>query len=362
MKNLDIKKFNNSPQGTSNAPSTTVSLNYIFVIIGTIVGAGFSSGREIAEFFGIFGNFAPLIAIVFGILTFCGLYAYICFNPKLMSKKAHKFFNSFILIASLISLSSMIAGLYSIIEIMFGNILWFWVILFICYFVLTKGINGLSKANLILLPTTILLLVVLATCTLVKYGIDYSFININSTVIQIATYPLLYFGLNIFTCFPISQEFCSYLTKPQKKRVCLFVAIILTMLVVLIQFSILRPVTNYSMHEIPMLMLSVEQFPALGIFTSIAIAIGIITTLLSCGFILQKELNKKISNIHFATLLPLLLGFLLSLIGFSNIVKYAYPITGTFGVILTIYVCAKILKERNKKCNKIDSNLINNKR
>ena len=343
----------NSTKNKSENRNKLMLFSYIFVIIGTIVGAGFSSGREIAEFFGIFGNIAPLIAILFGLLTFVGLQSFISFDHQEIDIKTHKFINIFIIIASAISLSSMIAGLSSIIDIVLGNQIYFWIILVLCYFILTKGLNGISKANLILMPITIVLLLLLTILTITKNGANYNFIKAESSFFQLISYPFLYYGLNIFTCFPIAKEFAPLLSTKQKRYSSIFIAGLLTVFVILIQFSILRSENDYSSYDIPTLLLSVENFPTLGIFTSIAIAIGIITTLLSCGFIIQKELKKKINNTHLSTLIPLVCCYLLSLLGFSNIVKYVYPITGTFGVALTIYVIIKSILKKQKNRTKI---------
>ena len=75
----------------------------IFVLIGTFVGAGFASGKEVFNFFTIYSFYGIISIFIFGLLLF--LVIYNCLKIKTKSKinsysefifyleKKYKFFN-----------------------------------------------------------------------------------------------------------------------------------------------------------------------------------------------------------------------------------------------------------------------------
>lgn len=199
------------------------------------------------------------------------------------------------------------------------------------------------------MPCTIIIIIIICCLSISNTGFDFHFIKKSSKLLQQITYPFLYFGLNIFTCFPISQEFAPSLTKKDKIKAPLIVASILSLTIILIQFAILRESSNFSLHEIPTLILVVEKFPSLGILIATAIAVGIITTILSCGFIVKSAIVPKVKNNLLASITPLVFGYFLSLLGFSTIVKYLYPLIGSFGFVLTVYTTTHQIRAKLKK-------------
>ena len=59
----------------------------VSVIIGTIIGAGFASGKEIYIFFGQYGKFGIIGAIVSATLTGVIIYSTIAITKKIANKK-----------------------------------------------------------------------------------------------------------------------------------------------------------------------------------------------------------------------------------------------------------------------------------
>ena len=62
----------------------------VSVIIGTIIGAGFASGKEIYIFFGQYGKFGIIGAIVSATLTGVIIYSTIAITKKLQIKSNHQ--------------------------------------------------------------------------------------------------------------------------------------------------------------------------------------------------------------------------------------------------------------------------------
>lgn len=138
------------------------------LIIGTIIGAGFASGREIVAFFGT--TPAPLVALVCAALVFVMCLVFLFVGQKaeaddigtVNKKLAGKFdvvLNIFLLFNSVISLSAMLAGFDSL----FGSIYPLkplYSVLFgaVSVLVVTKGLKGLLRCNAVLVPALILII------------------------------------------------------------------------------------------------------------------------------------------------------------------------------------------------------------
>lgn len=149
----------------------------VFIIIGTLIGAGFASGREIYLFFGRFGVLGQIGIIVSAILTGYIIYktleivqenkidTYKEFINKINKKyiKANKIINLIVNAFLLVSFYIMIAGfsayimqIYNIPPYISSTLF-----TFICYFVFLKNIEGMIKANEILVPILVFFIIYL---------------------------------------------------------------------------------------------------------------------------------------------------------------------------------------------------------
>ena len=150
-------------------------LKTIFVIIGTIIGAGFASGQEIYSFFNIYGENGLI-----GILLSCVIIGIVIYkvltlsNEKSISTyqellekikipvKIRLILNAIINIFLLISFYIMVAGFsaYFYQEFNIPKIITSIIIVILCYITFMRNIEGIAKVNTIIIP--ILILIVLA--------------------------------------------------------------------------------------------------------------------------------------------------------------------------------------------------------
>ena len=149
-------------------------LKVVFVIIGTLIGAGFASGQEIYTFFFSYGINGILGIIVSG--SIIGLTIYKTFkileknniknykeflNVFIKNDKIKEFANAIINIFILVSFYIMIAGFGAYLkqEINLNSILGSSILAILCFILFKTNINGILKINEILIP--ILIVVVL---------------------------------------------------------------------------------------------------------------------------------------------------------------------------------------------------------
>lgn len=150
-------------------------LKSIFVIIGTIIGAGFASGQEIYSFFNIYeenGLIGILLScviigiVIYKVLTLSNEKS-ISTYQELLEKikipvKIRLILNAIINIFLLISFYIMVAGFsaYFYQEFNIPKIITSIIIVILCYITFMRNIEGIAKVNAIIIP--ILILIVLA--------------------------------------------------------------------------------------------------------------------------------------------------------------------------------------------------------
>lgn len=148
----------------------------VCVIIGTIIGAGFASGKEIYIFFNIYGIKGLFGITVASILTGIIIYKILIKIRKIDAKnykeylkqmqinpKIEEVFNIIINIFLLISFYIMIAGFCAYFQQEFNipSTIIAIIVCFMCYITFMNNIEGVSKINTILIPFLIIMIVLI---------------------------------------------------------------------------------------------------------------------------------------------------------------------------------------------------------
>lgn len=137
--------------------------------IGTVVGAGFATGKEIVTFFSIYGALGTIGIFISGSLfVFVGTkmmilssriqaYSYQEFNQYLFGRKIAKVVNSLILPVLVGVTAVMLSGAGAVFKEQIGLPYQFGIIvtLLLCYFVMRKGLNGILAVNSVTVPVMI---------------------------------------------------------------------------------------------------------------------------------------------------------------------------------------------------------------
>ena len=159
-------------------------LKVVFVIIGTLIGAGFASGQEIYTFFFSYG-IKGILGIVIS-STIIGLTIYKTFkiieknnikNYKefldffIKNEKIKELINSIINIFILVSFYVMIAGFGAYLEqdINLNNFIGSSILAILCIILFKTNINGIVKINEILIPILIAVVLVIRNSKYSKY-------------------------------------------------------------------------------------------------------------------------------------------------------------------------------------------------
>jgi len=323
----------------------------IFVLIGTFVGAGFASGKEVFNFFTIY-SFNGLISIcIFSTLLFFIIYK--CLNIKTNLKinsynefiyyleKKYKFFNHrfFLFIINIFLASSfyiMIAALCSLFNYQFNiakfvTIIW---IIFICYFIFyKKNIKFIYIINSILMPILILFIISLCLFNTNLNNINFSKINININFnfISAIFMGLLYLSYNSLLLIPIIFD----LKIIYNKNIILKIPFIFSIIIFLITFLInLLLLSFYNLVynlELPILYISNSSIKIFSFLYFFIILSAIFTTMISSGYSFIINFNNN--NFKIKLIIFLLFSFIFCVFSFSDLINFFYPLFGLIGVI-----------------------------
>lgn len=317
-----------------------------FTLVGTIIGAGFASGKEVCTFIGIY-KFPLVASAVFSILFCIGLLMiYKSANTPLPPKieKAKKYI---IFISEIISLTAMLSALNSMMSLIFESNLPYLILIFIMYEIISFGLSGLNKANFFLIPILITLICYMGTKSITNSNLEYNFsLENNFTLSSIFSIPL-YLGLNLFCTYPIILS----IQKTQKRKQKIWTAII-TSAIIFIMLSVMcitvvNSSTNVKNSDLPLLTFISNHQPQIYSVAVITITLAITTSILSDGFVIKDTLSGYKKG-NFITTLIFISCYLFAKIGFSNMVKSVYPLMGLLGIVILIIIFSKTTLKKTK--------------
>ena len=325
-----------------------------FVIIGTIIGAGFASGQEILTFFNNYGKFGLiginlssiiLVVIIYKVLKISLKYninTYLEFIEIIIPQKLKKnkilvfTIKNIINVFLFISFNIMVSGFstFFLQEFKICKIVGSIIIAISLFIVLSKGINGVIKINTYLIPILLILVLFLG----VKKINSLKIIETNSNINWIIS-SILYASYNSISLIPILISASKNINTHQKcKYVCNFTYIILFTISVILFF-----ILNTFLHEIKNIEIPIIYIAnSVGTFAKsiygICILIAIFTTAISSGygFLINITLNKK----KYLILLGIIcsVSILIGQISFSSLISNIYPVFGYLGIIQIFFL------------------------
>lgn len=323
----------------------------IAVIIGTIIGAGFASGKEIYIFFAQYNN-GLIGAIISAILTGIIIYSTILIvnrynindNNEFVKRISNNGRISIILkniidIFLLITFWIMSAGFCTFFKQEMGIpiIITGTINAIVVYTLLMKNIDGIIKLNLIVVPIMIAIIILIsiknhATTNILQYNQETQ--GAFRTIIS----AILYTSYNSVTLIPIIISLTSGIeNKKTAKGVSTITGIILLVLIIAIYQMLRASTINVKNIEIPILAILDEYHPIEKMIYGISIITAILTSTISSGYGLLENIKDRKKYKQIAITICLL-QIPISYIGFSNLVTILYPTFGVIGIAQIIMI------------------------
>lgn len=333
-------------------------MNYIlkclFIVIGTLIGAGFASGQEILTFFNRYGENGLygmiLSSVLFGIVIFITLIVVdkkniISYDEIILGNKFLKIiFEIFLFICFCI----MVAGCGAFFEqefelpFLLGSV----ICSLICYGIFSCRYKGLETINMILVPFILVGIFMLGAGNYAEGAIiNKEYVLPQSYTSNWIMASVLYTSYNSIILVPILVTFKEYRLNISKK---IMIAILSTVVFLSIGILMYNILNIYYPDILAVELPNVKLASLLGrfqlAFYGIVIITAIITTAVSSGYAFL-EMRKKHYNIK--AVIICVFSVLFSKIGFSELVNNVFPLFGYLGLIQII--CIAILGLRKQK-------------
>ncbi len=323
-------------------------LKVIFVIIGTMIGAGFASGQEMYLFFfsyGIKGLIGILISSViigfviyktFQIVNKYGVDTYKDFLDILIQKreKLKPVINTVINIFILITFFIMVAGFgaYFNQELGINSLIGSSILAIACFIVFLTSVKGFVKANELIVPILIGFLFVIGIIN-VK---DIHLLELENYLIKNNSFSfildaVLYSSYNSILLIPVLLTLKNYIQdRKQILTIATISSIIIILLSVIIFLLLVRVDVDITKLEMPAVYVVSNMFKMLRYVYGFIILGSIFTTAISLGTSFLQNTVK--SHTQIATIMCIT-SVLISKIGFSNLVSSLYPVFGYLGLV-----------------------------
>lgn len=335
-------------------------LKIIFVIIGTLVGAGFASGKEIYIFFnkyGICGIIGILLSgAIIGILVykvFCillkkkeideynKLLNYIFINKKNNRFNMAKIINSIINVFLLISFYIMVAGFCSYFKQEYNISIYITSTIFamLCYITLNNKIESIIKISSILVPVIIIFILNLGVknfCYSINQIFNMNFLE-NMFMDSIIS-SVLYASYNSIILIPVLISLKEYISKKNVALIGIFTFLIVTFLSMFVYIILLKANIEIIKLDLPLIYV-VKQFGKIYEYLyGIVIIISIFTSVISAGYSFLENCSKTKKQYNKILIIMCVTSIFVANIGFSKLINILYPIFGVLGIIQIYYI------------------------
>lgn len=328
------------------------------LIVSSVVGAGFASGKEILLFFGKYYKYRYFLLFalwaLFSFSSFVFLKLGIKLKPKDLSFLHRECFSKASWAADLLVLfncvvvgGGMLAAMNTVGIMLFPGLkfpLFALLSVITVFFILLKGAKGLLTASTVLAPLIMIFLIVFSIKGMKGSG--------SGTAGQALMMPL---NAVVYVCMNILLAGGTMSTLNLKDNKAILPASIAGGgIVAVLVFLILSALTRSGITEGEMpVMTLVGQYSAfLRIAFSVVMILGIFTTLLSAVYSVSLWMNSLIKSRALSIGAVLFICFLVSLAGFSAIVDYLYPVFGALGVVYVVVSSVRVYSTRPLFCQK----------
>ncbi|SDX28381.1 Uncharacterized membrane protein YkvI [Marininema mesophilum] len=330
------------------------SVKISMTIVGTTIGAGFASGREIWEFFGSYGEGSGGSILLSTLIFFAAIVIILQISWK--NKTSHyseilevvfpariaRFFDVLVLIFLLSSTLVMVAGSGATFQQWSGSfntgvLVMVGAVLLILFF----DVRGLMSMNLVLIPlmTAVLLFVCFHFLQISGWSASWS----EPTPSSLPVWPsaIIYAAFNMLSLLAVLSTIGGQIR--HQGEIWLAGGISCTalgLIAYLYNYSLLRVKDLISQYEIPLFAL-VRDYSSIWVFAiTLVLWLAIYTTAVSNIHGIASRLSDWVRLPHWlvgGTVLILLLP--LTQLGFSTLVTYLYPLYG----VLNLFILTMLL-------------------
>ena len=318
------------------------------LILGGFIGAGFASGREVANYFSRFQEYSILAIVVAVIILFFLVYLFLILSDRFNGYIGfiNQYFgrlgglvNFLFAVSLLIIIASMFAGCGVVAESY--NLNENFVIILtaiLAFFSCAKDVKLIDKINRILVPFIMLIIV------FVCLGFNTKNYGSNNSIFYSIFSGANYIFINIVTLGLFILEIGKNYTKKDKIVASLLVSAIIGIILFVFNNAIIY--NDLVFGIMPTITLSKMKGNFVYFLTIISIWLALFTTLVSNLYILCTYTSKFIKNKYVNLAVMIGVGVIVSFFGFDTMVNYIYSFIGAVGIIVIVNI---IVQEKRRK-------------
>jgi len=335
-----------------------------FTYVGAVVGAGFSSGREIWRFFarhsgsGIYAIgivmlfFIILAPIFFKLGKKCNIENYHCYFYKYLPKPFSYFFDFLYTCFLLGSVSVMLAGsgevFYNLLRIPYILGVTITIIFILLTLVLSR--EGILTVNTILIPI-LTLITIYTVISYISIPLELPIKEVisdklNSSNLNWLKDSLLYGSYNLVMAIAVMTNIVYKEDNEDITGAGILGGIILSILLIIVFLGLTTAFSEGPKQEIPLLYLAGKVGKGIYLLYIIALYFAMVTTAIANYYAFTK---RFISLFKLKYELGLIIGlvFILPLVpsGFSNLIDKLYPVFGFMGIMIILFYIILLIKE-----------------
>ncbi len=358
--------------------SLSVAVRIGLAFAGSFLGAGFVSGKELSQFFSVFGTkgyIGLLIAIILlaasGILIMCLAHdtKITEFDYLIVRNNNHFFitlvglFEIFFLVGVAVIMS---AGAGALINQLFGfsSVVSSFIFCIIVCILSLGGIKIMMNVFSLTVPVMIISVIAVFVICSFRNGFTYTFTAGLRTTNPLASNYLLsaviFVSYNIFSAIGVLTPVA--LTVKNKRIIIIGVilgAIFLLIIASCIYFTMVNfPSSNDT--ELPMLFVCSDISRFFGIVYGFLLLLGMIGTSTSTTVAVLDYFINRFGRLFSRTLICAIIGiilFVMSLAGFGNLISVVYPIAGYLGMAALLCILEhKLYLIKGQKHNEFKNN------
>lgn len=317
-------------------------------ILGSIIGAGFATGKEIFTFFAKYGVYSILFLIPLFFLFYIFNLVYLKFGSKFKNCDLQKtnrllckdktilnlkfnFIDVIMFLTFLILSSAMFSAIVELLNTYLSflpQIICYIFAILITYILIKCNLKILSNASNFLVPIIIfcILLTAFISFKTNSFATNFGITNL----LPLPFMNIAYCAQNTLLSSFIVMQLGKDLNEKQQKATSFVVAFIITFLILIgILCFLLNPKLAYM--DMPFAMIAISINPIFSLIYAVVLLFSVLTTYATTITSLKEffKCKKSYNNDFFMIILILLL----SLLNFGKIVDYLYPIIGIFGII-----------------------------
>ncbi|MGI6188695.1 MAG: hypothetical protein GX041_09810 [Clostridiales bacterium] len=331
-----------------------------FAYIGTVVGAGFASGQEIMRFFTVYGIYS-----IWPILIAASLFIFIGTKILRLGSKLNSqsykaiiehtfgiispFVSGYIALAMVLIGAAMLAGSGALFNEYAGIPYWIGtgVTAAAALIVVLFGIKGILAINTWIVPLILMFSLIVYGYSLQGNGSGQEITAIYEiTPVELVMNGVLYAAFNIILSIGVLSSAASKVKEPRALTIGgIMGGGILGIMIFINNYSLRAQGPGIYDYEVPMLYIVNHMGPLFsGLYAAVTWG-AIFTTLIANFFSLSSVINDVFRvPVSLSLLMVTCLCFVISFMGFSQIVAFFYPLLGIFGFVLTVIMFVSTFK------------------